>query len=500
MKCHAGCDTTDIVAALDLKMEDLFEEPMQEVARYRYHSNGRFFDKVRLASGDRKTFRWEPSLNGHKMPLYRLEDARALPDPVYVIESEKDVDRLLGMGVAATCMPGGAGSWRDEYTEALRGRDVIIVADRDEPGVKHALKVKESLGGRIVQSRTEDEHDDVGDHLDAGFTLDQLVPYRPGVTGRYVLVNWATAFKEQPEEIDWLKEDFLVAGTLNTMYSKPGIGKSLISLEIALEVMRAGHCVMYIDDENRLCDVIERLQAFGCKSSDLDGLLYLSFGGLPALDSPEGGLHLTALAEEYKPRLVIMDTISRMVSGEENMADTWNQLYRCSLVPLKARGIAMLRLDHSGKDDHRGMRGSSSKEGDVDYVWRLARDGERMFTLECQKSRTGHIAFGQIIALERKYEPLRHVWDVKVEIPLSQYQGIITQMDRLGISPSYGRERTRTLLKQAGVTSMRNDQLQAAIIERRNRVRRELVPVPGTSGDQGTRGINLETGEVEVPF
>ncbi len=334
-------------------------------------------------------------------------------------------------------------------------------------------------------------HNGTGPHPDAS-----------SVAGKYKRVNWQEAFKTQPEDIEWLKEDFLEVGTLSAMFSKPGIGKSLIALEIAVEVVRAGHVVMYIDDENRISDTVDRLKAYRCTPDELGNLVMYSFAGLPPLDTADGGVHLAALAEQDGPRLVIMDTVSRMVAGEENQADTFMQLYRCSLVPLKARGITILRLDHSGKDDFRGQRGSSAKESDVDFVWRLARNsGDNSFSLECQKSRNGHVAFGQIINLERRYDPLRHIWDVQIEIPLTQYQGIITQLDRLGIPPSYGRDRTRAILKDNGVGGMRNDQLQAAIIERRNRVRRGLVvPPSGTDPNQGTRIVDMETGEVEVPF
>jgi hypothetical protein len=42
-------------------------------------------------------------------------------------------------GAAATCNPGGAGKWRDEYAETLVGATVVIVADRDKPGAGYGL-------------------------------------------------------------------------------------------------------------------------------------------------------------------------------------------------------------------------------------------------------------------------------------------------------------------------------------------------------------------------
>ena len=317
------------------------------------------------------------------------------------------------------------------------------------------------------------------------FRQEIIASFRSPVIERYKTVDWQAAFKEEPEDIRWLKEDFLEHGTLSCLFSKPGIGKSLIALEVALEIVRNGRTVAYFDDENRRDDVVERLKSFRAKPEELDRLVYFSFQSLPPLDTPLGGEHLDALAEYHRPDLVVIDTVSRMVMGPENDSDTYLSLYRNSLTKMKRRDIAVLRLDHVGKDEKKGQRGSSAKESDADVLWHLSRDGEETYALECEKSRSGHIAFGTIINLQREYEPLRHVWDVHIDMPLSRYQAIMRQMDLLGISPSYGRDRVRKIFRDNGVVGVRNDQLGAAIIERRNRIRR-LSPVKGTERDGGT--------------
>lgn len=301
------------------------------------------------------------------------------------------------------------------------------------------------------------------------------------VADKYKRIDWDSVFSEEPEDVQWLKEDFIEEGTLCCLFSKPGVGKSLISLEVAVEIVRRGRRVMYIDDENRSADIVDRLRSFKVDPGELSDLIVYNFQNLPPLDTERGGEHLDALAERDQPDLVIMDTVSRMIQGCENDADTFIQLYRCSLTKLKARKIAILRLDHTGKDSARGQRGSSAKESDADVLWYLSRNGDSSFSLECQKSRAGHIAFGQIINLRREYDPLQHIWDVQVELPLSNFEGVIRQMDYLGIPTSYGRPRVRAILKDNSVVGIRNDQLSAAIIERRNRIRRL-----GTGGDSGT--------------
>jgi DNA primase len=64
---------------------------------------------------------------------------------VYVTEGEKDTESLRSIGLVATCNVGGAGRWRDEYSETLKNKRVIILPDADERGLTHARAVAESV-------------------------------------------------------------------------------------------------------------------------------------------------------------------------------------------------------------------------------------------------------------------------------------------------------------------------------------------------------------------
>jgi putative DNA primase/helicase len=88
--------------------------------------------------------------------LYRLPELLNNPDRlVYVVEGEKDVETLRAQGYIATCNPMGAGKWKTDYNETLRGRDVVIIPDNDpefddkgrphHKGQKHAQAVAMSL-------------------------------------------------------------------------------------------------------------------------------------------------------------------------------------------------------------------------------------------------------------------------------------------------------------------------------------------------------------------
>lgn len=286
------------------------------------------------------------------------------------------------------------------------------------------------------------------------------------IAAQYTPVKWAEAWSRKPADICWLYGEFLEAGTVNALFARAGTGKSLLTLEIAVAVVGDGGTVVYIDDENRVDDLVERLQAFGREPAELDRLILYSFAGLPPLDSPHGGHHLLALVLEHAATLVVLDTTTRMVAGRENDSDTFLQLYRCSLVPLKARGVTVLRLDHPGKDETRGQRGSSAKDGDVNTVWQLTEITQGAeYQLDRTKSRSGHGP--DAFTLKRLYDPLRHEWEASdLSGNLSGAAKIAGQLNALNVPISAGRDTVRKILAAKGI-KVANDLLSDAIKYRR---------------------------------
>lgn len=109
---------------------------------------------------------------------------------VWITEGEKDADALIERGLTATCNPGGAGKWRDEYAESLRGVGrVVICYDLDEPDKKtglrpgevHALTVAKSVQPLVggIEFRCAAEGKDVFDHFEAGHSVEELVKAPP---------------------------------------------------------------------------------------------------------------------------------------------------------------------------------------------------------------------------------------------------------------------------------------------------------------------------------
>jgi hypothetical protein len=191
-------------------------------------------------------------------PLYRLPElVQGVADgrTVYVAEGEKDVESLRALGEVATCSVGGAGKFgRAAEIERLKGAEVVVVADRDRPGIRHALDVQRLLGGvaASVEVMLPAVGKDVSDHLHNGLSLDDLVPFEPARLkaqsprgsslepwdgqGRRAVLEWDTEVEYVP--VQWLWRDWIVRGNLNVLAGDGGVGKTHFAVGLAARLSR----------------------------------------------------------------------------------------------------------------------------------------------------------------------------------------------------------------------------------------------------------------------
>jgi P4 family phage/plasmid primase-like protien len=196
LKCHSGCSAKSIVEAIGLSMADLFPDTGPGTSRgtiiktYDYvDEKGRIlFQAVRFHPKDFRQRRpdgkggWTWKLGDVRRVLYRLPDIIGAPkdQTVFVVEGEKDADRLAQENIVATTCAMGAGKWRSEYNAALAGRPVVILPDNDEPGRKHAEQVAASLrrvaaSVKVVPLPGLPPKGDVSDWLENGGALSTLL-------------------------------------------------------------------------------------------------------------------------------------------------------------------------------------------------------------------------------------------------------------------------------------------------------------------------------------
>jgi Protein of unknown function (DUF3631) len=193
LKCHAGCDLGDVLEQAGLTRADLFEDSnghreIEAIYRYTDERGRPLFEVVRFEGKEFRQRRPDGSwgLGDTKRVLYRLPrvvEAVETGKEVWILEGEKDVHALEKLDLVATCNPMGAGKWRADYSQALRGAKVTIVADADEAGRQHAGTVAASLEEVVGELRVLEPTlgKDISDHLAAGGRLDELrfMPFAP---------------------------------------------------------------------------------------------------------------------------------------------------------------------------------------------------------------------------------------------------------------------------------------------------------------------------------
>ena len=183
MYCHAGCDTSAIVAALGLTLADLrpvnstqlspvvglapmnkFSTPEDALMvlqrQYGPLANvWKYMDRygqlvgmvLRWNTPQGKRIRpvsrqvdgtWAITAMPSLRPLYRLPELLNRPtETVYVCEGEKAADAAVKCGLLSTTSAGGANAASKTDWSPLAGRQVVIIPDHDDAGRKYAAEV-----------------------------------------------------------------------------------------------------------------------------------------------------------------------------------------------------------------------------------------------------------------------------------------------------------------------------------------------------------------------
>lgn len=171
--CEAlrACDVTDVTigqpeAEYSYSNED--GEILFEVVRF---PGKKFRTRKMNKAGD-----WVyKSMSAMPKLLYRLPWV-VQADTVFVLEGEKDANRVHGLmlvdsqgkEIAATTNSHGAGKWKKQHTEALKGKRVLLIGDNDSRGERHMEDVLEQLTGwaDVVRIQLPSEYKDVSQFLE----------------------------------------------------------------------------------------------------------------------------------------------------------------------------------------------------------------------------------------------------------------------------------------------------------------------------------------------
>ena len=412
LNCQSGCHVQDVLLALGLDYPDLFDEPITrdlgvKVAEWTYTDDkgSPWFiaERWQTATGKRFVQR-KPGAeyaglgSGFFYCLYRLpqviETAKAGGE-VWLVEGEKCVHAALTLGLCATTAPLGAGKWRHEYNRWLLGASCVnIVIDNDPVGREHARKVQASLAEsgivtKVWRTAIADTKTDLYDHIAAGYGLDDLKPTRLDIT---VPTTWGyrkartTVFPER----QWVIENVLPTG-MCLLSGASKIGKSVLGVGMSLCVgsgddwlkrhhVRQGAVLHLGLDNEGMRDLVSRFAAaerfYGIHSLNLpiemDEGLHEDVDGESAIGEVAQqmirGWHAARLEEGDTPRLVVVDTLSKIEPNYEGDGRGSDYLRSTSVLSSWAKmamelDIALVAIHHSTKSEegswvNRGFMGS----------------------------------------------------------------------------------------------------------------------------------------------
>jgi hypothetical protein len=304
---------------------------------------------------------------------------------VHVFEGETDVEAARKLGLTATTNFGGALKFSDKLVPFFSGATVIVNQDNDERGKEHALDVALRLHGTADVIKLMPPFESVGeggdfkDWLANGGTkekylqmVDQMPLYRPELSEALVVGTLLSDVESKP--IRWCWKQRIALGKLNMLDGDPGLGKSLVGVDLGARVSVGakmpdgtdgiGPCgVVLLSAEDDLADTVRpRWIKAGGDPTRLLHVFQIKAGGKErTVTIPEDVSVIEAAIKRVGARVVIIDPLSAFWGP--NVRTHIDTDVRQALNPLKDMAerldvavimVRHLNKSHSGNAIYRG--------------------------------------------------------------------------------------------------------------------------------------------------
>jgi len=195
---------------------------------------------------------------------------------------------------------------------------------------------------------------------------------------------------------EWILRGRLVKRGLTALYSAPGVGKSFVGIDMGLaaclgeswwgENFPANCKVLYIAAE-RASEVRDRLEAACKKRGVAIPKNFVTLASPTALQIVEHGEVLKDMARTENPDIIIFDTFAKMTLGKkENESNEIGPIVEIfGQIVASGKQCGGLIIHHAGKDEAKGLRGSTALLGALDGVWKLDKQEGGGLTLSVEK-------------------------------------------------------------------------------------------------------------------
>jgi archaellum biogenesis ATPase FlaH len=383
----AGCAPRDILAAVGLTWADVLPDRptngRQSQTMYDYRdASGQLQCQVirkpdKSFPGRRPDGKggWTWSLEGVPRFPYRLPEL-AGHARVWLVEGEKDADRLWRVGLPATCNRGGGGQWGAEESAFLKTtgvQRVVLLQDADAKGAAHVATAARHLEAVGITTLTlppfpgvPANGGDVSNWLDLGHTVADLeallashVPVAPR-PARQITLTAADTIRVRP--VRWLWDERLALGTLCLVGGREGVGKSILTYTLAAHMTQGTLPGVYLGLEKSVIvaamedswehTIVPRLMAAGANLARVHRVdVTTADGNESTLQLPADLKELQRVITEESAALLVLDPLLSRLSTD---LDTHKDAdVRVALEPVvkiaDASGCAAIGLIHVNK-------------------------------------------------------------------------------------------------------------------------------------------------------
>lgn len=190
-------------------------------------------------------------------------------------------------------------------------------------------------------------------------------------------------------EPEWLLDGIIPTLGLGVMYGQPGAGKSFIAMDMALKIASYEQGALYIAAEGG-GGYGSRLRAW-CNHHQLSAnlpIMFMPFANLNLVNEEDVKNLIIDIkhTHNFSPAFVVIDTLARCMSGNENSAGDMGVAIRHVGLLAQKMNCFILLIHHSAKGNSATMRGSGALHGACDVAIQIEREYDTI-TVSCKKAK-----------------------------------------------------------------------------------------------------------------
>ena len=282
------------------------------------------------------TIKSKAKINPKTIPIFAYPEVIRGPDPVWLVEGEKDANSLRAKGINATTNLGGANSFGELSAQCLKTRRVWALPDRDAAGEAWLAAVTKKIEiERIIE--LPEGYKDATHFFNKGRELNELQalarPYTkvdtdvPYVTG----ASLAARMRREPilpplcsgmEFFDDVK--FFREQGIAIIAARPGIGKTSVSAQLVSHFIERYRCLIVpLEEGNEVFNarvyvhrgVIPNLETILPENIDMPVMNNLIYMDRPTANIYDLKKKLMELIPLTNPQIVVVDHLQEVWAG-----------------------------------------------------------------------------------------------------------------------------------------------------------------------------------------